>query len=175
MRPIKIGRDLMESKMTNVLVRRDVNVGSASSLGLPPVIATLVTSIAIVGAAQVLRSAPGGSATGDIMTRVVEDVNNVERVLIDGIEQGAVAVLQIAVVLGLMFWWSPALALCSLVPVPLLLGGALAYTLTASKRYSAAAAACCSAWPTPCWRFGRRWNASKPPNKKPSPWRFMTR
>ena len=26
-------------------------------------------------------------ATGDIMTRVVEDVNNVERVLIDGIEQ----------------------------------------------------------------------------------------
>ncbi|MBJ7327176.1 MAG: ABC transporter ATP-binding protein [Chthoniobacterales bacterium] len=76
-------------------------------------------------------------ATGDIMTRVVEDVNNVERVLIDGIEQGAVAVLQIAVVLGLMFWWSPALALCSLVPVPLLLGGALAYTLTASKRYGA--------------------------------------
>ncbi|MFZ4483389.1 MAG: ABC transporter ATP-binding protein [Chthoniobacterales bacterium] len=76
-------------------------------------------------------------ATGDIMTRVVEDVNNVERVLIDGIEQGAVAILQIGVVLGLMFWWSPALALCALTPVPFLLGGALAYTLTASKRYSA--------------------------------------
>jgi ABC-type multidrug transport system fused ATPase/permease subunit len=76
-------------------------------------------------------------ATGDIMTRVVEDVGNVERVLIDGVEQGAVAVLQIGVVLGLMFWWSPALALCSLTPVPFLLAGALAYTLTASKRYSA--------------------------------------
>lgn len=74
-------------------------------------------------------------ATGDIMTRVVEDVNNVERVLIDGIEQGAVAVLQIAVVLGLMFWWSPALAWCALTPVPFLIAGALAYTLTASSRY----------------------------------------
>lgn len=74
-------------------------------------------------------------ATGDIMTRVVEDVNNVERVLIDGIEQGAVAVLQIAVVLALMFWWSPSLALCALAPVPFLAAGALAYTLTASSRY----------------------------------------
>ena len=76
-------------------------------------------------------------ATGDIMTRVVEDVNSVERVLIDGIEQGAVAVLQIAVVLVLMFWWSPPLAVCALTPVPFLIAGALAYTLTAGKRYSA--------------------------------------
>ena len=35
-------------------------------------------------------------ATGDIMTRLLEDVTAVERVLIDGIEQGVVAVLQIA-------------------------------------------------------------------------------
>ncbi len=76
-------------------------------------------------------------ATGDIMTRVVEDVNNVERVLIDGIEQGAVAVLQISVVLVLMFWWSPSLALCALTPVPFLVAGALAYTLSAGQRYSA--------------------------------------
>jgi ABC-type multidrug transport system fused ATPase/permease subunit len=74
-------------------------------------------------------------ATGDIMTRVVEDVANVERVLIDGVEQGAVAILQIAIVLGLMFWWSPALALCAMTPIPLLAAGALAYTLTASQRY----------------------------------------
>jgi ABC-type multidrug transport system fused ATPase/permease subunit len=76
-------------------------------------------------------------ATGDIMTRVVEDVNSVERVLIDGIEQGAVAILQIFVVLGLMFWWSPALAWCAMTPIPFLVAGALAYTLTAGKRYSA--------------------------------------
>ena len=34
-------------------------------------------------------------ATGDLMTRILEDVNAVERVLIDGIEQGVIAVLQI--------------------------------------------------------------------------------
>jgi ABC-type multidrug transport system fused ATPase/permease subunit len=74
-------------------------------------------------------------ATGDIMTRVVEDVSSVERVLIDGIEQGAVSILQIAVVLSLMFWWSPSLALCALTPLPFLIAGAMAYTFTASTRY----------------------------------------
>src|SRR5438132_330038 len=39
-------------------------------------------------------------ATGDLMTRVIEDVNSVERVLIDGIEQGVVAVLQVVIVLA---------------------------------------------------------------------------
>src|SRR5262252_6961863 len=43
-------------------------------------------------------------ATGDLMTRVIEDVNSVERVLIDGIEQGVVAVLQILIVLAVMFY-----------------------------------------------------------------------
>jgi ATP-binding cassette, subfamily B, bacterial len=75
-------------------------------------------------------------ATGDIMTRVLEDVNAVERVLIDGIEQGTVAVLQILVVGLLLFWKQPALALLALLPVPLLVVGALAYTLTARKRYA---------------------------------------
>src|SRR6059058_4649547 len=42
-------------------------------------------------------------ATGDLMTRLLEDVTAVERVLIDGIEQGIVAVLQVIVVSGLMF------------------------------------------------------------------------
>ena len=51
-------------------------------LGLPPVIATLVTSIAIVGAAQVLRSAPGGSATGDIMTAVGTTIAGIPMVLV---------------------------------------------------------------------------------------------
>ena len=45
-------------------------------------------------------------ATGDLMTRVIEDVNSVERVLIDGIEQGVVAVLQIVIVLAVMFYWN---------------------------------------------------------------------
>jgi ABC-type multidrug transport system fused ATPase/permease subunit len=74
-------------------------------------------------------------ATGDLMTRVIEDVNSVERVLIDGIEQGVVAVLQILIVLAVMFYWNAKLALLALVPFPLLLAGALSYTLTAHRRY----------------------------------------
>jgi ABC-type multidrug transport system fused ATPase/permease subunit len=74
-------------------------------------------------------------ATGDLMTRVSEDVNSVERVLIDGIEQGVVAVLQIVIVTTVMFYWNAKLAFLALVPFPLLIGGALAYTLTAHRRY----------------------------------------
>src|SRR5205809_4380827 len=74
-------------------------------------------------------------ATGALMTRVIEDVNSVERVLIDGIEQGMVAVLQIVIVVAVMFYWNAKLALFALVPLPLLIAGALAYTLTAHRRY----------------------------------------
>ena len=74
-------------------------------------------------------------ATGDLMTRVIEDVNSVERVLIDGIEQGVVAILQVVIVLGVMFYINWPLALLALAPFPLLIGGALAYTLTAHRRY----------------------------------------
>jgi ATP-binding cassette subfamily B protein len=74
-------------------------------------------------------------ATGDLMTRVIEDVNSVERVLIDGIEQGAVAVLQIVIVLAAMFYLNTTLALLAFAPFPLLIAGALTYTLTAHRRY----------------------------------------
>jgi ATP-binding cassette subfamily B protein len=74
-------------------------------------------------------------ATGDLMTRILEDVNSVERMLIDGIEQGVVAVLQLVIVLGMMFYVSASLSLVGLAPMPLLAGGALWYTLTAHRRY----------------------------------------
>ena len=74
-------------------------------------------------------------ATGDLMTRVIEDVNSVERVLIDGIEQGVVAALQVLIVVGMMFYLNATLALLALVPFPLLIAGALTYTLTAHLRY----------------------------------------
>ncbi len=74
-------------------------------------------------------------ATGDLMTRVIEDVNSVERVLIDGIEQGSVAVLQVVIVLGMMFYLNAKLALVALAPFPVLIAGALTYTLTAHRRY----------------------------------------
>lgn len=74
-------------------------------------------------------------ATGDLMTRILEDVNSVERMLIDGVEQGVVAVLQAVIVLGMMFYVSMPLTLVALAPMPLLAGGALWYTLTAHRRY----------------------------------------
>lgn len=74
-------------------------------------------------------------ATGDLMTRILEDVTSVERMLIDGIEQGVMAVLQLVVVLGMMFYFSVSLSFVGLTPLPFLAGGALWYTLTAHRRY----------------------------------------
>lgn len=62
-------------------------------LGLPPVIATLVTSIAVVGVAQVLRPAPGGSSTGDIMAAIGLAI------------AGIPVVLMIAVILAVGLWY----------------------------------------------------------------------
>lgn len=76
-------------------------------------------------------------ASGDLMTRVVEDVNSMERLLIDGTEQGTVAILSIAGVLTILFCTNPLLAGVALLPLPILIGGALWYTLTAHKRYRA--------------------------------------
>lgn len=74
-------------------------------------------------------------SSGDLMTRVIEDVNNVERVLIDGTEQGLVAVLSIGGAFGFMIYLHPPLALAALIPMPFLIAGALWYTLTAHSRY----------------------------------------
>jgi ABC-type multidrug transport system fused ATPase/permease subunit len=76
-------------------------------------------------------------ASGDLMTRVVEDVNAVERVLIDGTEQVTTASLSVVVVLGILFHKNPVLAAMALVPIPILAGGTLWYTLTAHRRYRA--------------------------------------
>jgi ABC-type multidrug transport system fused ATPase/permease subunit len=76
-------------------------------------------------------------ASGDLMTRVIEDVNAVERILIDGTEQGTVAILSVVGVLIFLFYMNAALAAIALLPVPLLAAGALWYTLTAHRRYRA--------------------------------------
>src|SRR3989440_7491916 len=74
-------------------------------------------------------------ATGDLMTRILEDVTSVERMLIDGIEQGVTAVLQLIIVLAMMFYFSVQLSFVGLAPLPVLAAGALWYTLTAHRRY----------------------------------------
>ena len=74
-------------------------------------------------------------ASGDLMTRVIEDVNSVERVLIDGTEQGVVALVGVIGVAAILFWSNPVLALVAMTPIPILAAGALWYTLTAHRRY----------------------------------------
>ncbi len=76
-------------------------------------------------------------ASGDLMTRVLEDVNSVERLLIDGTEQGTIAILSIVGVLAILFSTNAKLACIALVPLPILAGGAMWYTLTAHSRYRA--------------------------------------
>jgi len=74
-------------------------------------------------------------ASGDLMTRVIEDVNAVERLLIDGTEQGTVAIVSIFGVLAILFATNPVLAGMAMIPIPLLAIGAMCYTLTAHRRY----------------------------------------
>jgi len=76
-------------------------------------------------------------ASGDLMTRVIEDVNSVERILIDGTEQGTVAILSVVAVLIILVRSNAKLAAIALAPLPILAAGALWYTLTAHRRYRA--------------------------------------
>lgn len=73
--------------------------------------------------------------TGDIMTRVVEDVTNMERVLIDGIEQGLIAALQVLGIGIFLFFLNPTVAAWATLPVPLLAVGAWIYSTKGRDRY----------------------------------------
>jgi len=73
--------------------------------------------------------------TGDIMTRVVEDVTNMERVLIDGIEQGLMAALQVVGIGVFLFFLNPTVAAWATLPVPFLVVGAWIYSTCGRDRY----------------------------------------
>lgn len=73
--------------------------------------------------------------TGDIMTRVVEDVTNMERVLIDGVELGLIAALQVLGIGVFLFFLNPAVAAWATLPVPFLAFGAWIYSTKGRDRY----------------------------------------
>ena len=73
--------------------------------------------------------------TGDIMTRVVEDVTSMERVLIDGIELGLVAVIQLVAVGLVMYLTDWQVALWATLPIPILVIGAWIYSKDARRRH----------------------------------------
>ena len=76
-------------------------------------------------------------ASGDLMTRVLEDVNSVERVLIDGTEQGSVALLTIVGVTVILLLTNPLLTAVALVPLPIL-AGSLPFLLVSAFLFGAA-------------------------------------
>lgn len=75
--------------------------------------------------------------TGDIMTRVAEDVTSMERVLIDGIELGLVSAVQILAVGLVMYYTDWQVALWATLPIPVLILGAWIYSKDARHRYRA--------------------------------------
>ncbi|WP_278102191.1 ATP-binding cassette domain-containing protein [Microbacterium proteolyticum] len=70
-----------------------VNGLLVTRLSLPPVIATLVSSIAVLGLAQVLRPSPGGSARADVLTTLGLAV------------AGVPLILALAVAIAVVMWF----------------------------------------------------------------------
>ncbi len=75
--------------------------------------------------------------TGDIMSRVMEDVTAMEQIVIDGIEQGLVAILQVLIIGGVLFYVNPEIGAWAAVPIPFLLLSAWLYSHSARDRYRA--------------------------------------
>lgn len=59
--------------------------------------------------------------TGEIASRVIEDVQNVERALLDGTEQGTVSILTLVGISAILFAQQPLLASLVLAPLPIVL------------------------------------------------------
>ena len=78
-----------------------------------------------------------GRRTGDIMTRVAEDVTSMERVLIDGIELGLVSTIQLLAVGALMYITDWKVGLWATLPIPLLIAGAWVYSKDSRHRHKA--------------------------------------
>ncbi|MBP7527643.1 MAG: ABC transporter ATP-binding protein [Syntrophorhabdaceae bacterium] len=74
-------------------------------------------------------------ASGDLMTRVIDDVASVHRVLVDGVERTATTFLSIIVILIILLFKNVTLTMLALIPLAILVAGTLWYTLTAHRRY----------------------------------------
>lgn len=62
-----------------------------------------------------------GRKSGDIASRVIDDVSDVERALLDGTEQGSVALMTVVGILTLLFLREPMLATLVMLPIPVLI------------------------------------------------------
>lgn len=71
--------------------------------------------------------------SGEISSRVIEDVAAVERALLDGTEQGTGALLKIVGITWILFLMQPSLAWCVFLPVPILLAVGVLYSKRSRK------------------------------------------
>jgi ATP-binding cassette subfamily B protein/subfamily B ATP-binding cassette protein MsbA len=60
------------------------------------------------------------NSSGEIMSRVADDVPTMDRVMIEGVDQALAAVLQFLIIAGYMCWHSWELTLVTLVPLPII-------------------------------------------------------
>ena len=74
-------------------------------------------------------------STGELMSRVNDDVNYVERIFIDGVEKVVTAILTLTGITIILFYLHWKLALVALLPIPLLIWGASIYTKKAHSLY----------------------------------------
>ncbi len=73
--------------------------------------------------------------SGEISSRVVDDVANVERVLLDGTEQGIIAVMTILGI-GVMLWReNHLLAVCAISPLPILYAWGIEHARRSNRRW----------------------------------------
>ncbi len=73
--------------------------------------------------------------SGDISSRVVEDVQSVERAILDGTEQGVIAVLTLLGVTIMMFFQEPRLAFLVFLPLPILAVMAFRYSKVSKRNW----------------------------------------
>ncbi len=74
-------------------------------------------------------------STGEIMSRVNDDVTHVERIFIDGVEQVVTATLTLIGIMIILLNLHWKLAVASLIPIPFLVIGAWKYTVRAHSLY----------------------------------------
>lgn len=74
--------------------------------------------------------------SGDIASRVIEDVQQLERVLLDGTEQGSKAILTVVGIAAILFYYEPILAGLMILPIPVMLVMSRIHFIITKKNWS---------------------------------------